>query len=127
MNSKFMVKLLSITVMLMLLAACGGGNAEPENPIPNPVPATSKFSKVEIGWSMKRVHDVIGDPTDTRSYTTGKAWIPFYFGSDHARIEDLYKGEGRIIYSGGTGLGSQGWSVLKIIYDATEKGYNDNK
>jgi hypothetical protein len=71
------------------------------------------------------VHDVIGDPTDTRSYVTGKAFIPMYFGSDGARMEDLYKGEGRIIYSGGAGMGNQGYTVFKIIYDPTEDGYNE--
>jgi len=74
--------------------------------------------------SMKQVFDTIGQPTDTRSYTTGKAFIPFYFGSDVARSEALYKGEGRIVFTG-VGIGGTGFRVYTITYDPTEDGYNN--
>lgn len=111
--------------LLFAITACKTSSFESEEAIPYPIPAKSKFAQIQLGWSYKRVHDTIGDPTDTREYTTGKAFIPFYFGSDMERIEDLYKGEGRIIYSGGSGVSSQGYTVLKIIYDSGESGYND--
>lgn len=111
--------------LLLTLAACKASSPEDDAAIPYPIPAKSKFAQIQLGWSHKRVHDTIGEPMDTREYTTGKAFIPFYFGSDMGRIEDLYKGEGRIIYSGGSGVNSQGFTVLKIIYDPNESGYND--
>ena len=115
---------LALVCLVFALGACAKESSS-EEAIPNPIPAKSKFAKIQLGWSMQRVHDTIGKPTDTRSYTTGKAFIPFYFGSDNARVEDLYKAEGRVIYSGGAGVGNQGFTVLKIIYDPEESGYND--
>jgi hypothetical protein len=119
---------------LVLLGACKSSgrdnqsttaSMEKYDAIPYPIPSGSLFSKISLGWSQARVHDTIGKPTDSRGYVTGKNWIPMYFGSDRYRIEDLYKGEGRIIYSGGSGMSYQGYTVLKIIYDQTESGYND--
>ncbi len=109
------------------LTACQKSNPTPEEAIPTPIPATSKFAKIQLGWSLKRVQDTIGEPTEMRDYATGKAFIPFYFGSDSYRMEGLYKGEGRIIYAGGAGISAQGFTVHKIIYDANESGYNDKK
>jgi hypothetical protein len=63
------------------------------------IPAGSPFSKIALGMSMKQVHDLIGEPTDQFNYSTGKAFIPFYFGRDMMRLEDLYKGLGRITYT----------------------------
>lgn len=124
-NHRSFASLLAIGVMLLSLMACKSSSPKLEDAIPNPIPESSKFSKIALGWSMGRVHDTIGMPNDTRNYMTGKAFIPMYFGSDRARMEDLYKGEGRIIYAGGTGLGNQGFTVFKIIYDPNESGYND--
>jgi hypothetical protein len=52
----------------------------------------SKFTRLQIGMSMKQVTDLIGQPTDQGAYVTGKAWIPFYYGSDRYRHEAVYKG-----------------------------------
>jgi len=73
---------------------------------------------------MRQVFDTIGVPTDTRAYVTGKTFIPFYFGSDGARSEALYKGEGRITFAGGAGMGGGTFRVYKIVYDPSETGYN---
>ena len=121
-----MLSLILFVCLVLCLSACQK-NTSAEDAIPTPIPPTSDFSKIGLGWSQKRVHDTIGSPTDTRNYITGKAFIPFYFGSDNARVEDLYKGEGRIIYAGGSGIGSQGYTVFKIIYDPNESGYNDKQ
>jgi len=72
--------------------------------------------------SMKEVYDLIGVPTDTKTYSTGKAWIPFYFGRDMARTEALYKGEGKITFTG-VGVGGVALKVYRIIYDPNEYGY----
>src|SRR5438874_12253227 len=45
----------------------------------------STFTKLELGMGMKQVMDLIGPPTDQGAYVTGKAFIPFYFGSDRYR------------------------------------------
>jgi len=47
----------------------------------------SKFTKLKIGMSRAEVVDLIGPPTDEGAYVTGKAFIPFYYGSDRSRIE----------------------------------------
>ena len=49
--------------------------------------ANSKLSKLQIGMSMRQSIDLAGSPTDQGAYVTGKAWIPFYFGSDRHRYE----------------------------------------
>ena len=88
------------------------------------IPDDSKFAKISIGMSIRQVTDLIGPPTDQKVYTTGKAFIPFYMGSDIVRHESFYKGEGRIIYTGGAGLIGGGVnSVYTIIYDPDESGY----
>ena len=49
--------------------------------------ANSKFSKLQIGMSIKQVTDLTGEPTDQGAYVTGKAFIPFFFGADRYRRE----------------------------------------
>lgn len=71
---------------------------------------------------MKEVADLIGQPTDTNAHVTGKAFIPFYYGSDSTEVEAHYKGMGRIVYSGG-GLGG-GPRVISVEYDPNESGYS---
>ena len=78
--------------------------------------AGSKFSRIQIGWDRRHVTDVIGQPNDEKVYSTGKAWIPFYAGSDAARTEFHYKGEG-ILTFGGNG------KLIRIIVNPNESGY----
>lgn len=85
----------------------------------------SKFSKIKVGMPMKQVYDLIGDPTDTKSYVTGKAFIPFYFGSDAARFEALYKGWGRLVFTGANAFGGRSYKLYQIIHDKNEDGYNN--
>lgn len=82
------------------------------------IPRSSKLSKIRKGMSRKQVYDLIGAPTDSHGYSTGKSWIPFYYGGDRYRWEDLYKRQGRIIYTG-----RNHWKVHEIIYDPKETGY----
>ena len=69
--------------------------------------------------SQGQVHSILGHPTDSKTYQTGKMWIPFYFGNDTLRTEELYKGVGRITYTG-IGIGGVHLTVFKAIYDPTE-------
>ena len=82
----------------------------------------SKFAQLKIGMPMKQVMDLVGTPTDQGSYMTGKAWIPFNFGSDRYRHEAVYKGQGRLIFAGSAGFDSNS-HLIWIIHSATEGGY----
>jgi hypothetical protein len=85
--------------------------------------AGSRFTKLQIGMSMKQVTDTVGQPTDSGAYITGKAWIPFYFGSDRHRFEMVYKGQGRLIFAGGSLGNFTGGNLIWIIHNASESGY----
>jgi hypothetical protein len=83
----------------------------------------SSFNKLQIGMPMRQVTDLIGQPTDQGAYITGKAFIPFYFGSDKHRYEMVYKGLGRLIFAGG-GFGDfTSGNLVWIIHNPTEGGY----
>ena len=85
--------------------------------------AGSRFSKLQIGMGMRQVTDLIGQPTDQGAYATGKAWIPYYFGGDRHRQELIYKGQGRLIFSGG-GVGDfSSGRLTEIVHNASESGY----
>ena len=81
-----------------------------------------KFNQVQIGMSSKQVMDIVGPPTDQGAYVTGKAWIPFYFGSDRYRHELAYKGQGRLIFAGSSGFDSKS-HLIWIIHAASDSGY----
>ncbi len=83
----------------------------------------SKFTRLQIGMSMKQVTDLIGQPTDQGAYVTGKAWIPFYYGSDRYRHEAVYKGQGRLIFAGGGRGDYSAANLITIIHNAQEGGY----
>lgn len=83
----------------------------------------SKFARLQIGMSARQVTDIAGQPTDQGAYVTGKAFIPFYFGSDRHRFEMTYKGQGRLIFAGG-GMGDfSSGNLIWIIHNANESGY----
>lgn len=84
--------------------------------------ANSRLAKLKIGMSQQQATDVAGQPTDQGAYVTGKAFIPFYFGSDRSRWEMVYKGQGRLIFSNQSGFGS-GYYLTWIIHNANEGGY----
>ncbi len=84
--------------------------------------AGSRFARLKIGMSQKQVTDLIGEPTDQGAWVTGKAFIPFYFGSDKSRWEMTYKGQGRLIFSNQAGFGT-GYYLTWIIHNANEPGY----
>lgn len=82
----------------------------------------SRFTKLQIGMSLKQVTDLIGQPTDQGAYMTGKAWIPFYYGSDRYRHEMVYKGQGRLIFAGGSVGDYTSGHLISIIHNAKEGG-----
>ena len=85
--------------------------------------ANSRFTRLQIGMGMRQVTDIVGQPTDQGAYVTGKAWIPFYFGSDRYRHEMVYKGQGRLIFAGGSAGDWSNGNLIWIIHNAAEAGY----
>lgn len=83
----------------------------------------SKFTRLQIGMSMRQSVDLAGQPTDQGAYITGKAWIPFYFGSDRHRYEMVFKGQGRLVFAGGSLGDFTGGNLIWIIHNANEGGY----
>ena len=107
----------------VLLAGCGsmGGGSRPDAAAPaKPAAAApaaaatsgSKFPELKIGMSQQQAISLLGQPNDAGMHLTGKAFIPFYFGSDRTRYEMVYKGQGRLLFATGAGF----------IHSATEGG-----
>lgn len=86
--------------------------------------ANSPFKKLQIGMSMKQVTDLVGQPSDQGAYITGKAWIPFYYGSDRNRYEMVYKDVGRLVFAGDSGfMGGMDGHLIWIIHNPKEGPY----
>ena len=73
----------------------------------------SKFAKLEIGMSSTAVVMLIGVPDDQISHITGKAFIPFYFGSGTAEMEYFYAHSGRLTF-GNEGGSSSEYTLIRI-------------
>src|SRR5262245_24941655 len=80
-----------------------------------PPPASSKLAKVKVGMNDVDVRKAMGEPTTSKSYMTGKQWIPFYFGPDTGRTDWKYKGQGRVVFSRNRYSG--GLTVIHVTYD----------
>lgn len=88
------------------------------------VPAAgSAFRKLKIGMPLQQVTGLIGQPSDQGAYITGKAFIPFYYGSDKSRWEAVYRNQGRLIFSSQAGFGAGNWHLTWIIHNASEGTY----
>jgi hypothetical protein len=86
-------------------------------------PPDAAFNKLQIGMSMRQVVDLVGPPTDQGGYITGRAFIPFYFGSDRHRFEMAYKGKGRLVFAGGSLYDFSGGNLIWIIHNPNDTGY----
>lgn len=82
----------------------------------------SRFAKVKIGMELEQVYKLIGEPDQLYSHTTGKTWIPFYFGADGRRIVTHYRGEGCLTYSAG-GVFNGKKQLLRMDVDAAGQCY----
>ena len=82
----------------------------------------SKFTQLQIGMSRAQVQSIVGAPTDEGAYMTGKAWIPWYFGSDRYRHEFAYKGQGRLVFAGSGGFDTNAHLVW-IIHNRGDSGF----
>ncbi len=83
----------------------------------------SRFGQLKIGMSAAQVLSLLGQPSDQGTHMTGKAWIPFYFGSDRYRYEVVYKGQGRLLFASSAGFGwDANTHLIWIIHSANEQG-----
>ena len=83
----------------------------------------SKFPQLQIGMGMRQAMDIAGPPTDQGGYVTGKAFIPWYFGSGKYRHELVYKGMGRLIFASPSSFDFANGNLVWIIHNPTEAGY----
>ncbi|HXC53213.1 MAG TPA: hypothetical protein VN634_20160 [Candidatus Limnocylindrales bacterium] len=130
MKSRYIV---ATSLGVMLLAACSANKqsashaegshetAKAEAPAKEkgnpgrPAPAGSPLAKIQDGMADTDVRRILGEPDSSKSYMTGKQFIPYYYGPDTGRTEYIYKGLGRITltrnrYSGGL-------KVIRVDYD----------
>lgn len=79
------------------------------------VPASSPLSRIKSGMTEVQVRKILGEPDNSNSYMTGKAWIPFYFGGDTHRVDWIYNGTGRVVFSRNQWSGSV--TVVDLVHD----------
>jgi hypothetical protein len=119
-------------VALLGVAGCAKREPKPEQPRAqapkySPPPANTKFAKVQQGMTEPQVSAILGVPDDSHAYVTGKAFIPYYFGPDQSRFACYYRGQGRIIFSGGNQWGAGRGKVVQVEYDPSEDGIAGTK
>ena len=85
-----------------------------------PIPG-SPLSKIELGMSEAEVISILGEPTSQENYQTGKAWIPYYYGSDTSRLDYKYKNVGLVVF--GRNRYSGRTRVIRVDYDPNEDGF----
>ena len=90
-----------------------------EAPAAVPVPASSPLAKIELGMSDIKVRNLLGEPSDGKSYPTGKNFIPFYFGGDTYRTEMIYMNVGRVILRN-TSRFSRSMVVVEVIHNPSQ-------
>ena len=82
------------------------------------IPAGHVFGKIQSGMTEIDVRKILGEPTSSKDYMTGKAFLPWNFGRDTSRQEWTYKGKGLITFSRNAATGSL--KVLKVTYDPSK-------
>jgi outer membrane protein assembly factor BamE (lipoprotein component of BamABCDE complex) len=113
---------LSVAVSLVLgTGGCASGGSAGDG-MPSQVqsapPVDSKLARIRAGMSDYDVRRILGRPDESSAYLTGKARIPFYYGSDTHRSDWMYKGVGRVIFSRNRYSGAL--SVVQILHDPNE-------
>ena len=81
------------------------------------IPASSKWSKLQIGMEQHEVQRILGVTHEVRHTPTGKAFMPFYYGTDRYRNEHVYRGQGSVSYTSGGHWGAGRGVLMMINYD----------
>jgi hypothetical protein len=82
------------------------------------IPANHPFAKIQSGMNEVEVRKLLGEPTSSKDYMTGKQFLPWNFGRDASRQEWTYKGKGLVTFSRNAATGSL--KVLKVTYDPSK-------
>lgn len=111
-----------LAMAVLVVAVAGTAGCSRREPAEAPaaaaavtVPASSPLSQITPGMADTDVRRILGEPTRSRSYMTGKAWIPWYYGSDTARSAYTYAGQGEVVFSRNRYTG--GLSVIRVDYN----------
>ncbi|MDD2742672.1 MAG: hypothetical protein PHV02_10380 [Rhodocyclaceae bacterium] len=81
------------------------------------IPPGSKWAKLQIGMDQSQVERILGVTHEVRHTPTGKAFIPFYYGTDRYRNEHVYRGQGSVSYTSGGHWGAGRGVLMMINYD----------
>lgn len=100
-------------------AAAPAGAAADAAAVVASIPAGSSLAKVTKGMTDTDVRKALGEPTSSRSYMTGKQFIPWYFGSDTSRTAWTYAGKGVVVFT--RNRYSQGLKVIEVKADPSAK------
>lgn len=113
--------------LALALAACASdappaesAPASSETPHVSAPPPGSALAKVEVGMDDEEVRGILGPPSGRGSYSTFKAWMPFYQGGDEWRYVWRYTGTGRITFNNNRYSGEL--QVIRVEYDPGEDG-----
>jgi outer membrane protein assembly factor BamE (lipoprotein component of BamABCDE complex) len=117
---RFLFLSLALSLVLGFIGCASGGSAGEANPsqVRSALPVDSKLAPIRTGMSDTDVRRILGRPDDSSAYLTGKAWIPFYYGTDTHRSDWMYRGVGRVIFSRNRYSGAL--SVVQILHDPNE-------
>jgi hypothetical protein len=116
-----------VAAVALALGGCAKQSSTPAQQAPPPAekftppPAGTPLAKVRSGMTQSEVETAVGRPNDQKSYVTGKAFIPFYYGPDRSRVAWYYKGQGRVIFEESGGFSSHP-TVIRVEYDPNEPG-----
>ena len=113
--------LLVLALAAFVMSACarkggGGGDSYPAGYAA--APAGSPLAAIKLGDGEHHVRKALGEPDNANAYMTGKAWIPFYFGTDVARTDWMYTGKGRIVFSRNRYTGAL--KVIRVMHNSDE-------
>jgi hypothetical protein len=124
---RMLVQALPALLVLGMVGGCArqspapSSSSAPAAAPATPPPAGSKLAGITQGMRPEEVQKIAGAPTTIKPYITGKAFIPWYFGPDRTRTAYYYKGQGRVVFSGDGGLGTNS-TVLAVEYDPSDPG-----
>ncbi len=114
-------------ITLLLVAGCATEQAPAptaSGQVQQAIPPDSPFAKIREGMGSAELKAILGEPTDSETSVSGKAFIPFYHGADRVITRQYYKGLGQVYLSGeGAGIGGGGGRVIKIEYNPQESGF----
>lgn len=79
-----------------------------------------KFAQLQIGMSDVAAMKILGEPSAKAKRNTNKIYIPMYTGRDRSRLMMVYKGQGRVVFSGGPFGNENAYTLLYVIHNANE-------